>query len=251
MGIVEHRTEPAAGSAWRVRKAYEQVADQLRTDMATGELAPDQRLPSEAALSLHFGVSRATIREALRVLSSHNLIRTSKGQSGGSFVPLPTVDHISESMSTSINLLCQSDRVTLDELIEARELVEIPAVRLAARRRTSQLLERLWQAIPDEPLALGTDQQFIRNRDFHATLMLGTGNVLLSIAADPVFAVLQTHLRRSMFGSDYHARINSDHRAIAAAVEAGDEDAAAEEMQAHLAYLRPQYEAGWSTTHRC
>ena len=54
----------------RVRKAYEQVADQLRELILNGSITPGQRLPNEAALSVQFGVRRATVREALRVLTT-------------------------------------------------------------------------------------------------------------------------------------------------------------------------------------
>ena len=125
----------------RVRKAYEQVADQLRELIMTGELAPGERLPNEALLAREFGVSRATVREALRVLAAQNLLRTAKGAGGGSYVTLPTVDHISEFLRSNINLLTESRDVTLDELIEARELLEVPAARLAAARRSRG---RIW-----------------------------------------------------------------------------------------------------------
>jgi GntR family transcriptional repressor for pyruvate dehydrogenase complex len=102
----------AAGtvSVRRVRKAYEQVADQLRELILTGQIAPEQRLPNEAALASQFGVSRPTIREALRVLSAQALIRTTKGSSGGSFVTLPTVDHISEFLAERTTWRCCGPR---------------------------------------------------------------------------------------------------------------------------------------------
>jgi GntR family transcriptional repressor for pyruvate dehydrogenase complex len=237
----------AAGtvSVRRVRKAYEQVADQLRELILAGEIAPAQRLPNEAALATQFGVSRPTIREALRVLSAQALIRTTKGSSGGSFVTLPTIDHISEFLSSNINLLSQSMDVSLDEFLEARELLEVPAARLAARRREEADLQLLRAAIPEHQLSLGTEEQFRHNKDFHSALVVASGNTLLSIAAQPIFSVLQTHLTRSTIGSRFHQRIAEDHRSLIAAVEAGDEQAADEEMRAHLAFLRPMYEKAW------
>jgi GntR family transcriptional repressor for pyruvate dehydrogenase complex len=83
----------------RVRKSYEQVADQLRDLIVRGQLRQGGRLPPEATLARELGVSRATVREALRLLAAQGLIRTAKGSGGGSFVTLPTVDHISESLS--------------------------------------------------------------------------------------------------------------------------------------------------------
>jgi GntR family transcriptional repressor for pyruvate dehydrogenase complex len=229
----------------RVRKAYEQVADQLRDLIMSGEMGPAQRLPNEAALAAQFGVSRPTIREALRALSAQALIRTTKGASGGSFVTVPTVDHISEFLSSNINLLSRSEDVSLDEFLEARELLEVPAARLAARRRGAEDLEALRAAIPGDPSHLGTDEQFIHNKGFHSALVVASGNTLLSIAAQPVFSVLQTHLKRSTLGRRFHTRVNEDHRALVASVEAADEAGTAELMSAHLAFLRPMYEKAW------
>jgi DNA-binding FadR family transcriptional regulator len=229
----------------RVRKAYEQVADELRRLIVSGELPAGRRLPAEAAIAERFGVSRATVREALRVLATQDLIRTAKGAGGGSFVTTPTVDHISEFLSSSISLLTQSEDVSLDEFLEARELLEVPAAALAARRSDEHDLVALRAAIPEEPLRLEVDEQFAHNKRFHAALVDASGNTMLRIAAQPVFSVLQLNLSRSALGQRFHQTINHDHRAIAAAVEAGDEAAAAEEMRKHLAYLRPMYERAW------
>lgn len=232
----------------RVRKAYEQVADQIRELIMTGEIAAADRLPSEAALAAQFGVSRASVREALRVLSAQSLIRTSKGATGGSYVTMPSVDHISAFLGSNINLLSLSEEVTLDEFLEAREFFEVPAARMAARRRTPELIDTLRAAIPSEPLVLSTDDQFVHNRDFHQAVVDGSGNTLLSIAAQPVFTVLQTRLRRSVLPRRFSARVVSDHQAILAALESGDEEASAREMHDHLAYLRPVYEKAWRKT---
>jgi DNA-binding FadR family transcriptional regulator len=233
------------GGVQRVRKAYEQVADQLRELIVSGRISPGHRLPNEAALSVQFGVSRATVREALRVLATQNLIRTTKGATGGSFVILPTADHISEFLSANISLLSQAQSVSLDEFLELREFLEVPAARLAARRHSEEEIERLRAAIPEQPGELGTEEQFIHNKDFHSQVVLASGNTLLSIAAQPIFSVLQTNLSRSTLGRRFHDQINADHRAIAAAIASGDEERAAEEMRRHLSYLRPFYEKAW------
>jgi DNA-binding FadR family transcriptional regulator len=142
-------------------------------------------------------------------------------------------------------LLADAQDVSLDELLEARELLEVPAARLAARRRQEHDLERLRAAIPGRPLELGAQEQFAHNADFHSVVLEASGNVLLAIAAQPVFDVLQTRLARSTLGSRFHRAINTHHRAIAAAIEAGDEVTAGGEMLAHVEYLRPFYEKAW------
>ena len=102
-----------------------------------GELARDQRLPGEADLAREFGVSRGTVREALRLLAAHNLIRTAKGAGGGSFVTLPTADHVSRcSRRTSA---CSTSR--------ARS----PPRRCSRRANCSRRSRRAWRRVGVPP----------------------------------------------------------------------------------------------------
>jgi len=226
-------------------KAYERVADALHERVVAGELEPGVRLPTETVLASEFGVSRATVREALRLLAAQNLIRTAKGATGGSYVTLPSADHLSRSLRSGIGLLADARNVSLEELLEARELLEVPAARLAAARRQEHDLERLRATIPGHPLDLGAQEQFAYNADFHSAVLGAAGNTLLVIAAQPIFDVLQMRLVRSTLGSRFHRAINSHHRAIAEAIEAGDEDGAGREMHGHMQFLRPYYEKAW------
>jgi DNA-binding FadR family transcriptional regulator len=229
----------------RIRKASEQVADQLRALILGGELQAGAKLPTEQLLAADFGVSRATVREALTGLSTEGLLRTVKGVNGGSFVTTPTPDRVSDALNLAVTLLSQSNGVTLADLLEIREFMEIPAARLAAERRTAEHLEELKLAVPDRPLELSLPTQFVHNRDFHKTLLKASQNTMLMIAADPIFTVLQTRLSRSEVGPEFHAMINRHHRAIHAAVAAGAADEAERLMREHLDGLRPHYERIW------
>jgi GntR family transcriptional repressor for pyruvate dehydrogenase complex len=236
---------PVAFKARRVKKAYEQVADQLQEMIFRGVLARGDRLPSETALAGQYGVSRATVREALRLLAAQSLISTNKGAGGGSFVTLPSVDHISEFLNANIALMTASRDITLEEFLEAREMLEVPAARLAAKRRSRIELEHVSEAIPEQPLALDSEQQFAYNKGFHSAVVEASGNTLIVIAAQPIFSVLQTNLARTSLGREFHATINAHHREIADAIERGDADAAGSLMHEHLAYLPPFYEQAW------
>jgi len=160
-------------------------------------------------------------------------------------VTVPSAGHLSESLRSGIGLLAGTDDVSLEELLEARELLEVPAARLAAARRRDEDVERLRAAIPSEPLKLGTGEQFVYNQDFHSGVIEACGNTLLSIAAQPIFGVLQTSLARSTLGGRFHRAVNDHHRAITAAIEAGDTESAGGEMLEHLLFLRPFYEKAW------
>jgi GntR family transcriptional regulator, transcriptional repressor for pyruvate dehydrogenase complex len=233
-----------------VRKAYQQAADQIRDLILTGELQPGSRLPNETMMALNFGISRATVREALRVLAAQNLIRTTKGTGGGSFVTLPTVDHISEFLGASLGLMTEARDVSLEELLDARALLEIPAAYRAAQRRDDDDVKRLLGAIPDEPLKLHAADQFTYNKEFHSVVLETSRNKLLLIAAQPIFSVLQTHLARSVLGRPFHRTINEHHREITAAIAAGDPVVASDLMETHLDFLRPAYEKAWRHSFR-
>jgi len=228
-------------------KQYEQVAEQLRRRVVGGTLRPGSRLPNEDVLAREFGVSRATLREALRLLAAQDLIRTAKGAGGGSYVTLPRVEHVSSFVHSSIALLTDANDVSLENLLEARALLEVPAARLAASRCREDDVERLRATIPAEPLRMGVDQQFVYNQDFHSLVIECCSNALLVIAAEPIFGVLQRNLARTKLGPRFHRAINEQHRTIADAIEAGDADAAGDEMHAHLEFLRPYYERAWQT----
>src|SRR5262245_29069811 len=226
-------------------KQYEQVAEELRARVVGGTLRPGSRLPNEDVLAREFGVSRATLREALRSLAAQDLIRTAKGAGGGSFVTLPRVEHVSSFVHSSIALLADANDVSLENLLEARALLEVPAARLAASRCREGDVERLRATIPAEPLRMGVDQQFVYNQVFHSLVIECCSNALLVIAAEPIFGVLQRNLARTKLGPQFHRAINDQHRTIADAIGAGDAGAAGDEMHAHLEFLRPYYERAW------
>ena len=228
----------------RVRKAYEQVYDQLRTTILAGDLAHGERLPPEVTLAVELGVSRGTVREALRLLVAEGLIRTAKGAGGGSFVTLPTVDHISEFVQRNVELLSEADDVTLSEFLEARELIEVFAVRQAALRRTDQDIERLRATISDDT-SLSPEAKYRQNKEFHLVLVDVCGNTLLKIAAQPTFAVLQTHLVRSDLSDDFSLMVCTDHRGILNQIEAGSADQAEQHMRDHLVRLSAVYQKIW------
>lgn len=239
------RIEIPKGRVRRIRKASEQVSDQLRALIIGGELPAGSKLPTEQAMAEEFGVSRATVREALTSLSTEGMLRTVKGVNGGSFVTTPSPDRVSDALSLAVTLLSQTNGITLDELLEVREYLEVPATRLAALRHRDSHVEELNEAIPDKPLDLSLQSQFEHNRDFHRAILNASDNTLLKIAAEPIFSVLQTRLSRSEIGPGFHKTINVHHRGIEAAITSGDPDEAERLMREHLKWLRPKYQKIW------
>jgi DNA-binding FadR family transcriptional regulator len=228
----------------RVQRASDQVAMQLRDMIVSGVLPDGARLPTEMELARRSGVSRATIREALQMLAAEGLTRTKKGVNGGTFVALPSPDDVTDTLRFGVTLLSNSNGLTIENLLETRELLEVPAAGLAAQRRTDDELVRIRAAVPEGdhvPFVPGLQQ----STSFHALVMAAAHNPLLSIATQPVHHVLVARLSPAAIGPEFHSEINHQHGEIADAIEAQDAEAAQRLMQEHLAWLRPRHERFW------
>ena len=223
----------------RVRPAYQQVADELRELILSGSLSSGDRLPTEPDLAANFGVSRSTVREALRVLASRDLIQTTRGTTGGTFVSSVQSEQVSDYLETSIGLMSGSDSVSVDEMLEARELLEVPSARLAAEHRQDEHLVAMREAMERETSR--RERRFREDRNFHAVIVDAAGNRLLSMMTAPVFRVLQAKFLSPDLSAAYWKQVDRDHERIVTAIESGDGEAAAAAMHEHLVALRVAY----------
>lgn len=220
---------------------YERVADELRDMIVRGELRPGDRLPPEGELTTRMRVSRGTLREALRVLSSQKLLTSQRGVAGGTFVAEPSPDDVVTHLQTSLTLLSRS-RISVTQLLEVRGLLEVPAAGLAARHRTDHDLQRMAETIvvvsdrtADDP------HRYFANSDFHIRMLQAAGNPLLDIVARPVFSVLQGKFLRDRAEPAFWERVATEHTAILEHIRSGDPMAASRAMRAHLGNLRETY----------
>lgn len=237
--------KPAPGPAFRPvgrkKRAYEQVADQLRELIVSGDLAVGDRLPSEVELGERLGVSRATVREALRVLSAEGLIDTRKGARGGSFVTRLDVASLARTLGTSLVLLRATEDVTAREVTEARLLLQVAAVRAAARRATPEQVEHLRELVAEDGDATAAER-LARAAQFQYAVTEASGNRLLALALGPVGAALAAHVSDEPQEADTVDRSN---RVILEAIAAGDADAAERAMREHIAGATERYEERW------
>jgi GntR family transcriptional regulator, transcriptional repressor for pyruvate dehydrogenase complex len=219
--------------------AYQVLADALRARIITGQLKPGEKLPIEPELSALYGVSRSTVREALRVLASQNLITTMRGVSGGSFVAYPNPEQISGYLEASLRLLlAQPDNLTIGQLAEARDMLEVPAAGLAAQRRSDEQLQDLKVALFDRG-QVTIEQAIETSKSFHTALVRATGSPLVEVLARPVFEVVYDHVQTWDAPEGFWRRIAGDHERIFDAVAAQDAPSAQAAIQDHLRKLRP------------
>ncbi|TQJ29911.1 FadR/GntR family transcriptional regulator [Microbacterium sp. SLBN-146] len=226
----------------RLRPAYEQVADQLRQLILSGELKPGEQLPVEGRMCEIFGVSRSTVREAVRLLSAQDLVHTTRGVQGGTFVSVVDSDTVLAYLRVRLSLLSHAEAISVAEMLEAREIVEVPAARLAAERATPEQAAALRESAAGEARARQDPHSFAQHKEFHELLVEASHNGLLSIINTPNFQVLQqSHVVRLERTPDFWAAVDEDHRLIAEHVSAGDADAAVAATRDHLHRLRDLY----------
>ncbi len=222
--------------------AYRAISDSIRDDILSRRLVPGDRLPVEMDLAARFGVGRSTVREALRELASQNLVETTRGATGGTFVVVPRPEHLARSLAVGIELLAGSRDLNVAELLEAREILEIPAVRLAATRATEAQKTAVQAYVGSRRAQEDTRRELHANWNFHTVVMQAANNPLLELMAEPIFHVLQTRFGQISASSGFVRRVEEDHRRIAESLLTQDAEDAAAAMHEHLEYLRPSYQ---------
>jgi DNA-binding FadR family transcriptional regulator len=221
--------------------AYRAISDSIRDDILAQRLNPGDRLPVETELAERFGVSRSTIREALRELASQNLVETTRGATGGTFVVVPSTESLSNSLRIGIEMMAASTDLTVIEMLEARELLEVPASRLASKRGSDDQLGFIEEYLESRRADEAEGRELIANWNFHQLVVQAANNPLLELMAQPIFHVLQTRFAQIRAPSGFRRQVEKDHRAIGEAILARDEEASAALMYEHLERLRPSY----------
>jgi GntR family transcriptional repressor for pyruvate dehydrogenase complex len=199
------------------------------------------RLPSEEELAQRFGTSRATVREALRLLAAWNLVTSVVGRRGGTFVTSPDVESITELIRSNIVLLADSRPLSLDELLEVREMLEVPAAGFAAERWDDESLARIRDCLIPDLSRTSAEQQARTDVRFHRAVLDAAGNPMLIVAAQPILSVLNDNLTKIPQPPEFREGVQHCHAEIFAAIEARDAERARDQTRKHLDELRPYY----------
>jgi GntR family transcriptional repressor for pyruvate dehydrogenase complex len=207
--------------------------------MQREDLRPGDRLGREADLARTFGVSRPTLREALRLLSSAHLIRATKGPGGGIFVAATAEEGIARSVSDTVASMLAAETLGLDELLETRMLVEVPLAGLAAQRATEADVHALRDLIEEgERVGDGSKRFAEIDRELHRRITQAAGNRLSSAFMAWVVDVLEPSLQERLRPALVESALLEQHRDLLRAIERGDPKAAERAMREHLLYLR-------------
>jgi len=225
--------------------ASEQIADGIRHYVARQGLEPGDRLGTEQELAAEFGVSRPTLREALRMLSSSHLIRATRGPGGGIFVESTPNEGLSRNLSESIATMLETGSVSLRELVDTRMFLEVPLAGLAAARATDVIADELEAAIAAaEGHPAGSEPFTVADTAFHRLIAATAGNELMRAFTSWVLDVLQPSLIAAIGMRVDGDAILAQHREILRAIRRGQVAGAERAMQRHIAYMREVLEGG-------
>jgi GntR family transcriptional regulator, transcriptional repressor for pyruvate dehydrogenase complex len=221
----------------RIPKAAVVVASRIRRGIVHGEFEPDHALPNESELMVLYDVSRPVVREALRILESESLIKVKRGVGGGARVRHPDIAVAARHTA----LLLQLQHTTLEDVFEARGLIEPAAVRRLATDRPPGAIERLKQ-IHDEELAVLDDLGAypVAATRFHEEVIELAGNKTIAMIGRLLLEIVETHNRTMFTVLDDEgpaiARGAAEvwHGPLIEMIEAGDADRAVAHWEQHL-----------------
>ena len=152
------------------------IEKQIKAAIFSEHLKPGDRLPSEKAMSETFNASRTTVREALRSLEKDGLLTIKQGMKGGSFVREPDLDPIVNSITSILEL----KKVTLENLTEARLILEPEIARIAANRATRKDIKQMEKALVDlRRIVEMKERSTSTNIQFHRVIAESSKNPVL------------------------------------------------------------------------
>ncbi len=189
-------SQPAAANG----RVFQRVVDHVRNAIAAGELKPGDRLPSERELVEKFGIGRASVREALRVLENMDLVRSAPRDPRGPLVLPMSV----EPVRRTIAMLASTGQLGLAELVQFRMIADASANLLAAARRTDEQLLRLERnmARMRECMNLGYTQFSQADMEFHEIIAEAGGNQLVRVYGDVTREAVLTLIQRTILDAD-------------------------------------------------
>ncbi|UKJ63768.1 FadR family transcriptional regulator [Cellulosimicrobium cellulans] len=237
-------------------RTHERVLARIEADLATGRWALGERLPAERALAEELGVSRPSVREAIRVLEAMGIVRTAVGS--GPDAGATVVDRPAAGLGAAVRLHVASGTLAVRDVVETRVLLETWAARAAAERivagpgagqegadpekgardvtealaAAGALLDRM-----DDP-ALAAAEFRELDASFHVLLVRLAGNPLVEAVMTGLRGAIESYVADGSATlpswERTAARLRTEHRAVLAAVVEGDGDRAAREVRAHI-----------------
>lgn len=223
----------------RPEKVASRVARMIVEDIVESGRKPGDALEPESLMLERFGISRASLREALRILETQGLITIKPGPRGGpSVAPVSSID-----FGRMATLFFQVLHVTLGDVLEARLVIEPVMARMAAVRHDPELNEQLLDNVAAHQDALDDKSWLAVTDSFHAMVCGMSGNPLLNLLAAALKDIYTARVSSYVFPEENRDHVRETHGAIAEAIINRDEGTAERLMLDHMAKLADFFEA--------
>jgi GntR family transcriptional regulator, transcriptional repressor for pyruvate dehydrogenase complex len=212
-------------------KVTDQAIDSIKQMIVSGELGPGDRLPREAELAERLGLSRNSLREAVKALTLVNVLDVRHGD--GTYVTSLDSAHLLDALSFMVDL--HRDESIL-QFFEVRRLLEPGVAALAAGRIKPEQLTELRELTESLDASADVDQLVANDLRFHRCIAESTGNAVVCSLLDGVSGATQrARVWRGVTEAGAVARTLAEHTAIVDALQIGDGEAARAWMTAHIA----------------
>jgi DNA-binding FadR family transcriptional regulator len=215
-----------------LNRVSQAIVEQVKLLLRQGRLKPGDRLPSERELCDRFGVSRVTVREALRVLEAGGLIDIRVGARGGAFVTSPTSAQIGEGLADLLNL----SPLTAPQVTEARQIFELGIVPQVVERATDEDIAALREMVRSHQVALDRGEYVMSmSAAFHVRVAACTHNPAIEMLVQSFHGpLLMSLLTAKVVEPLMGHRGTQEHADFIDAIAARDVERAASIMRAHL-----------------
>lgn len=210
----------------------EAIVDQIKTLIRSNRLRPGDRLPSERELCERMGVSRVTVREALRILEAGGLVEIRVGARGGAFVTTPSSARLGAGLADLITLA----PITAVEVTEARLVFELGIIPMIVERATDDDITGLRTLTREHITALRRGEYTMaKSAEFHVRVAACTHNAAIEMLVHSFHGPLLMSLRDAATAAPLMGQRGVyEHRDIVEAIAARDADKATDIMHRHL-----------------
>ena len=213
-------------------KVSDEVAKQIKALISEGKLKPGDRLPPERELIKQFGISRPSLREALKSLGTMGFLEVK--QAKRTYVKSVT----SERMQGPLSLLIQTDTQKIYDLIEVRKAMEAWGAYYAAQRASEEDIDRLEKILKEMKQAIEQDQPWEKeDADFHLAVAQATHNIIQIHLMSTIYDLLKESVAKIFTNHVKTKKLYQQHCRIFYAIKKHSPEKARESTLEHLGYV--------------
>ncbi|PKM89219.1 MAG: FadR family transcriptional regulator [Firmicutes bacterium HGW-Firmicutes-12] len=216
-------------------KVYTQIMNQIKVGISNGELKRGDRLPSERVMAEQLGVSRATVREAIRSLEIMGLVQCNQGE--GNFI----TNNLENSLAEPVSIMFQLNQGKINEINELRRALEFEAVKLATNKISDTSIYKLEELCSILENSKKESERAEADRKFHYEIAKASGNILIINILNAASFLIEDLIKdirfKIMVNEENVCKINQQHRSILKAIKLKKPDKAVCCMRAHMDYV--------------